>query len=176
MTQYYNPIIRSFARLRAILVSMGLPRSSIRPDAELESLVPLEMRREIWSQIQSEDSRIPGLDISKKTFWVLALFVLVSMIALVVCLRTPNALFVIIPLGFIAREVSRPWAVHFPSGIRTMGELKLFVTRFEEHRDSGYRWTRNEISFKVRMIVADAFGVPLDEARPETTLAELGAD
>ena len=45
-----------------------------------------------------------------------------------------------------------------------MGELVIYATRFSEHKDSGYQWTRNEIAMKVRMIVAESAGMPLDDS------------
>jgi hypothetical protein len=51
--------------------------------------------------------------------------------------------------------------------------MVLYLTSFREHRGSGYRWTRNEIATKVRLIVAESLGVPLDAVQPETTLEEL---
>jgi hypothetical protein len=64
-------------------------------------------------------------------------------------------------------------AVHFPLGLRTVGELVIYATPFGEHKDSGYRWTRNEIALKVRMTVAESVGLPLEAIQPETKLAEL---
>src|SRR5262249_7512827 len=70
--------------------------------------------------------------------------------------------------------VSRRRAVHLPLGLRTVGELVLYSTCFREHRGSGYRWTANEVATKVRLVLAESLGVPLDAVRPENTLAEMG--
>ncbi len=51
--------------------------------------------------------------------------------------------------------------------------MVIYVTHFGEHRDSGYRWTRNEIALKVRMVVAQSVGLPLEAVQPETKLFEL---
>jgi len=56
--------------------------------------------------------------------------------------------------------------------VRTVGELVLYLTHFPDHRQSGYRWTKNEISLKVRLIIAMNLGLPLDEVRPETTFTD----
>jgi hypothetical protein len=68
---------------------------------------------------------------------------------------------------------TRRRAVHFPLYLRTVGELVIYATQFGEHKDSGYRWTRNEIALKVRMTVAESVGLPLEEVQPETKLNEL---
>jgi hypothetical protein len=49
------------------------------------------------------------------------------------------------------------------------------MTDFAAHKSSGYRWTGNEITFKVRLTLVEALNLPLDSVRPESTLAELGA-
>jgi hypothetical protein len=56
-----------------------------------------------------------------------------------------------------------------------VGELVIAMTCFREHKDSGYRWARNEIELKVRLILAESLGLDLDEVLPECTLRELGA-
>jgi hypothetical protein len=81
-----------------------------------------------------------------------------------------------LPLGLAEHWLSRRRAVHFPFGLRTVGEVVLYLTSFREHKSSGYRWTRNEIATKVRLIFAESLGLPLDAVRPESTLAELGAE
>jgi hypothetical protein len=79
-------------------------------------------------------------------------------------------------LGGSMHWLRRPFAVLFPVSFtaNTVGEMVLHLTSVREHQDSGYRWTRNEITLKVRLIIAENLGVPLDDVRPETTFRELG--
>jgi hypothetical protein len=65
--------------------------------------------------------------------------------------------------------------VQFPPCLRTVGELVLYSTCPAEHKESGYRWTRNEIALKVRLVIAESMGLPLEAVRPECTFAELEA-
>jgi hypothetical protein len=45
--------------------------------------------------------------------------------------------------------------------MRTYCRFRSVLTNsLSEHKHSGYRWTRNEISMKVRMIVAESAGKP----------------
>jgi hypothetical protein len=83
------------------------------------------------------------------------------------------ALLLALPVTMVVYWAGRRRAVHFPLGLRTVGELVIYATHFGEHKDSGYRWTRNEIALKVRMIVAESVGLPLEAIQPETKLAEL---
>jgi hypothetical protein len=82
----------------------------------------------------------------------------------------------VFPLGLLAFWVSRPQAVQFPLCLRTVGELVLAMTSLPDHAESGHRWTRDEIAFKVRLIVAEHLGLPLDVVQEESTFEELGAD
>ncbi len=96
-------------------------------------------------------------------------------VSLAVSLQRWSALLLIVPLAVVVSWASRRRAVHFPPYLRTVGELVIYSTRFADHKDSGYRWTRNEIALKVRLIVAESTGLPLEAIQPETTWAELGA-
>ena len=59
--------------------------------------------------------------------------------------------------------------------MKNVGELVIFMTCFADHKASGYRWTRNEIELKVRLIIAYSLGLDLDEVRPECSFLELDA-
>jgi hypothetical protein len=102
--------------------------------------------------------------------------VLLGTAAVALGVQAWTGLLAVVPLGLLTFMASRPWAVEFPLGLRTAGELSLYLTRFGEHRESGYRWTSNEVAVKVRMVMAESLGLPLDRVRPECTLAELGAN
>ncbi|WP_149114076.1 acyl carrier protein [Limnoglobus roseus] len=60
-----------------------------------------------------------------------------------------------------------------PPFVRTVGELTMYGTRFREHVSSGYSWSHGDVTLKVRLIVAEALGLPLEQVRPETTFVEL---
>ena len=174
MHDYYNPIVRTFRRVRAALMDRGiLARELIRPETPLE-FVPPSARRELWEDLSRQGLRLPPLQLSpeddRRNFWQ----VLESTISLALGLQRWSALLLAVPLTMLVRRISRRRAVHFPPGPRTLGELTIYATRFGEHTGSGYRWTRNEIALKVRLIIAESLALPLDEVRPEATFAELG--
>lgn len=177
MTQNYNPIVRTFGQVRAALVkAVGVPRSAVRPGTELETLLPVDGRRALWNRARQQEPQLPALQLSPEEATWGCLGVLVAAAALAVALRDPAGLLAIIPLGFLVYGASRPWAVHFPLGLQTAGELTLHLTRLGDHRDSGYRPTRNEILIKVRLVLAYALNRPLADVRPESTLQDLGAE
>jgi hypothetical protein len=174
MSDAYNPIVRTFCRLRAGLIDgLGVARHEVRPGTPLEDILPVERRREVWGRLQRQGLRLPALELSERDFRLGFWTVLRATVSAAVYLRSWYALFLALPLAVVVNRVNRRRAVHFPLGLRTVGEMVIFVTSFNEHKDGGYRWTRNEIALKVRMTVAESVGLPLDAVRPETRLADL---
>jgi hypothetical protein len=177
MPQEYNPIVRTFCRFRAGLVdALGLDRHEVRPGAALADLIPVRRRRDVWRRLRREGLRVPGLELSPQARARATLGVLKTVVSLALSLQQWSALLSGLPLGLAAYWLTRRQAVHFPLGITTVGEMVIHLTSFREHKASGYRWTRGEIETKVRLVVAESLGLPLDAVRPESTLAELGAE
>lgn len=173
----YNPIVRTFGQVRAALVGKaGLARHEIRPGTPLATALPVPIRREVWRSLQAGGLRLPGLELSERdrgrTLWS----VLQAAPALAIGSWRWSALPLTIHLALAVYWAGRRRAVEFPVGLKTVGELVICATCFSDHRASGYRWTRNEIALKVRLIVAQAAGLPLDAVQPERTWAELGMD
>jgi len=177
MSPFYNPIVRTFGRLRtALLESLDVPRQVIRPDTLLELLLPVERRREVWESLRRSGLDIPALHLPERVANASTVAVLAATASAALWLQEWTGLLMGISFGRMAYMLTRPRATCLPRGLQTVGELALYLTSYRDHRDSGYRWTHNEIEFKVRQIVAESMGVALDTVRPETTWAELGAD
>ena len=174
MPEAYSPIVRTFGQLRSGLTSvLGLARHDVRPATTLDAILPIEARREAWEQLQRRGFVLPDLEFSEQDHWRNFWIVLKATGSSALHLQSWYALFFALPLIFIVSWARRHRAVQFPLGLSTVGELVIYATRFSEHKDSGYRWTRNEISMKVRMIVAESVGMPLEAIQPETKLLEL---
>ena len=176
MTTAYNPIVRVFGQLRAAIAgAAGVPSRAIRPWTHLEWVLPVDRRRELWRAMRQSGLRLPPLELPPRAGWlgclVLTVPKVVSVFVLGWCLGTLAAAAAVLLYWLL----SRPWATEFPAGLRTVGELTLYLTDYAEHRDSGYRWTHDEIAFKVRVVVAEAMNLPLDQVRTESTFRELGA-
>jgi hypothetical protein len=173
----YNPIVRVFGRLRAALsAATGAPRREIGPGTELESLLPRDRRRKLWRNVEQQGVNLPPLERSWGPLILGCLMVVAGPVGITVLLRHWAGLLTVVPLGVLAILATRPWAIEFPIGLRTVGELALDLTHYAEHLDSGHRWTRNEIAFKVRAEIAGAMGRSLSEVRLECRLrADLGA-
>ena len=177
MAQQYNPIVRTFGRFRAgLLGCLDVDRHEVRPGTPLEALIPMRERREVWRRLRRQGLRVPPLELATDDLAWNALGVLKATVSIALGLQKWPALLAALPLALLAYFASRRRAVHFPLGLRTVGELVFYLTSFPEHQGSGYRWTHNEVAFKVRLVVAESLGLTLNAVRPESTFAELGAD
>jgi hypothetical protein len=172
----YNPIMRTFCRFRTgLLDRIDVDRREIRPGTPLEALLPEpRSRREVWRHLRRQGLRVPPLELSQRDQRRMAWVMLKAVVSWTISLQRWSGLLLAFPLALVAYWVSRGRAVRFPLGLTTVGELVIYMTCFREHKDSGYRWTRNEIELKVRLILAESTGLPLEAVRPESTFAELG--
>ena len=174
----YNPIVRTFCRFRgALLRSADVPRRDVRPRTPLSALLPSATRREVWHRLQRHGLPLPDLQLSARDARRMVVGVLVATLVLTFALRSSAALLLALPLGCVGYRLSRPRAVEFPLGLGSVGELVIYLTRFRDHSQSRYRWTRSEIALKVRLIVAEQMGLPLDAVQPDHAFVDdLGAD
>jgi len=172
--QRYNPIIRTFTRLRASLIRLtGRPRSEIRPSTPLHELLPVAGRRAIWAELEREWPRMERLTLPVPIGKLVCCCVLLGTIASAAALQQVAALAVIVPLTLVIFTITRPWVVAFPIERQTVGDLVLQLVQIRDHRACGYRWTRNEIAFKVRWTLCEACNVPFHEITLDKTLIEL---
>jgi hypothetical protein len=177
MAEAYNPIMRTFCEFRAgVLSYIDIDRHDIRPETPLESLLPAPSRRAVWEHLRRQGLRVPSLEFSERDMRRMAWTVLRGTVSAAISLRSWSGLLVAVPLAIAVYRGNRRRAVELPRGVKNVGELVIYMTRFADHKDSGYRWTRNEIELKVRLIIAETLGLDIDSVRPECTLRELGAD
>lgn len=177
MPEWYNPIVRSFGLYReALCVSEGLPRRRVTAAGRLDALVSPGRRQSVWATLRANGLRMPDLQLSlaARSFWLLQVVVTLCGLWLWAGRWWLPAL-ALVPAWYVAFRASRPWAVHISPVVRTVGELTVYGTRFRDHADSGYRWSHGDVSLKVRLIVAESLGLPLEQVRPAASFAELGA-
>jgi hypothetical protein len=139
----------------------------------LEEILPIETRREVWNDLRQQGLPLPALEFSGRDVRGNLWMVLAGTVSSALYLQRWSALILALPLMIVVYWINRGRAVHFPLGLTTVGEIVIYATDFREHKQSGYRWTHNEIALKVRMIVAESAGLPLEEVQPETRLLEL---
>ena len=176
MNEPYSPIVRTFCQVRAAITeSVGVARHDVRPDTPLENLLPAEYRKTAWRNLRRQGLRPPDLrlndEIDKRNIW----FVLRATLSATLTLQRWSAFWLAIPIWIVTHIVSFRHMNAFPLGIRTVGELAVCLTRFRDHKASGYRWTHSEIALKVRIIFAEQLGCDLDEVQLDSRIVDLTA-
>lgn len=178
MTEAYSPIVRTFCQFRAALRdNVDVGRHEVRPGTPLDTLLPVSGRREVWERLRLSGLRLPGLELSERDHRRNLLRVLEATASAALHMQSWYAVVVAFPLALaVVLRLSRRRAVHFPLGLKTVGEIVIYATCFADHKASGYRWTRNEIALKVRIITAECLGLPLDAVQLESRFVDLGVD
>jgi hypothetical protein len=171
----YNPIVRNFCRLRAELVSaLGVDRRRVRPATPLGDLIPPDRLREVLGRLRATGLPAPQLEHSITEYPLCVLAVAGAVLLVAALLFRPLLAVFAAPLAvglvLLALRVTRRRVVVVPLGPRTVGELVVYLTHFGDH--PGYRFTRAEVSLKVRLIVAESLGLPLEQVREDTTFTE----
>jgi hypothetical protein len=176
MAPAYNPIVRNFCRLRAVLVdALGVDRRIVRPATPLDELVPPDRLGDVLARLRAAGFHAPRSEyhVTEHPLWFLGvagvgLFVAVLLFRPLLAIDVGLLAVRLVTLAFRAR---RHRTVAVPLGPRTVGDMVLCVTRFGDH--PGYRFTRAEVSLKVRLIVAGSLALPLEKVREDTTFTDL---
>jgi hypothetical protein len=174
MAPAYNPIVRTFCHFRAVLVgTLGIDRRLVHPRTPIDVLIPEAQRGEVLQRLREGGLRAPALERRIQEYPLCGVVpVAVSLVGIVsLALQSWLVFLLAVPwlLGLVvlAFRVTRTRVVSLPLGPRTVGEIVIFLTRFGEH--PGYRFSRNEIALKVRLVVAESLGVAVDQVREETS-------
>ena len=174
----YNPIVRTFGQVRVVLVSvLGVDRRLVCPATPLDAIIPTQRYEEVLDGLRESGFQVRDLE-RQITQWPLCGFVpLLLVLAILVPLLLKSwlvfavATALVIAFCVLACRVTRTRVLELPLGPRTVGELVIYLTRFSEHED--YRFSRNEIGLKVRFVIADWLGVPLNRVREDSRFIDL---
>lgn len=186
---YYNPIVRTFCRLRSALIDLGIEPRAITPRtplAMLDSQISVSaLRSKLYDCGLLEVPSIPEWDARTGNPLTIATLLVVLIGGLYALASFGASAVFLIPFAValipfvwwlehrvIAKPASRldeAWV----QGLGTVGHLTIWLTHFGTLRESGYQFTRNEISLKVRMIVAHWLHIPIEEIREETLFVDL---
>ncbi len=155
---------------RAMMHLAGAARRDVRPDADLDILVPVHVRRDAWRGLQAAGLGLPALRRPKGLCAALALFVLsftgLTAITVGVAFGGASAAFAALlccaAAAHLADRLSRPWATSIPDTCATVGDAVLCSVRAPSEHLS-----RGETSYKVRQIVAEQLGVPFSSVTEE---------
>jgi hypothetical protein len=152
---------------------MVAPALELSGSEELESILPVEDRRTIWRELQAAGFELPELEVSSKVFWIAAAMVLTPLGLLALALRTWFALLSLFELTFLAYRLTRPLAVHSPQWCRTVRQAASCLRNIRRPDGQVVPWTREEISEKVRMLIAERAGLPIEEVTEDSRFIDL---
>jgi len=140
---------------------------------ELEAVLPVENRQATWRELKAAGFELPELEVSPSVFWIAVALVLMPLALLVLALRTWFAVLAIIDFTFLAYKFTRPLAIHPPDWCKTVGQAALCLKNIRGAHGAEVPWTREEITDRVRMIIAEAAGVPIGKVTHDTPLIDL---
>jgi hypothetical protein len=160
-------------RLQEKLHEIGAPAKDLSGSEELETILPLEDRQTTWRELQAGGFKLPELQVSPTVFWIAAALVLTPLGLLVLALQTWFAIFTIVELTFLAYKLTRPLAIHPPQWCRTVGQAALCLGNVLTPDGRIAAWTREEIAERVRMIIAQSAGLPIQKVTESARLTDL---
>lgn len=163
-----------FLEVRQTLVGM-LPSSHvrIRPDSQLDEIVPREARKQVWHAMRARWPELPRLVVPDRVARSSVYQLYAKAVLTIVMTHNILMLWTLIPFAWLIWLMTRPFAIEFPASCETMREAVLRVTHFTQTDFEAGLWPEEELSAKVRMIVADAVGRPFREVTEDSRLIDL---
>jgi hypothetical protein len=172
ITKQSLPTRRQIALRRIQEKLHAAPAKALSGSEELESVLPVKDRRATWRELQAEGFELPELEVSSGVFWIVATMVLTPLGLLILTLRNWFALFSIVEFIFLAYKLSRPLAIHPPPWCRTVGQAALCLRNIRTAA-CVVAWTPEEIVERVRMIIAESAGVPIEEVKESSRITDF---
>jgi hypothetical protein len=144
---------------------LGIRRSEFHPRANLERLIPIHARKEIWTTLRVRLGDHALLDLVRPP-WLFSLLSFATIaigVATFVTFASNDFAFLLsalmsISFGYGAAVLTRPLKRNFRSGYEQAGALAKHLALHSPHRFKK-EWTREEVAQLVRQIVIDQTGV-----------------
>lgn len=152
---------------------MPAPAESISYSARLASIIPPYRRRRVWRHLRAAGFALPGLTLSGPVLIVVVTIILFPAWLIILTVKGWMALFSLAELVVLSHKVTRPLAIHPPIGCETVHEAVLELTPFRHEDYRAGLWPPEEIGAKVRLIVAEATGMPFATITPQTKLVDV---
>jgi hypothetical protein len=154
MTSDACPTSHVFYAVRRVLMrELNLDRQSIRPDTRLADIIPFDREKAIWDALHREGMKTPAHSIRTAQA------------------KYPRLLLPVWPLLWLSRKYAE--IAYLEWGPYTLHDLVIDSVDFAQLVRRGHRFSHDEITTKVRLIISDALGIPLGSVQPETSFAEL---
>jgi len=175
-----------FRDIRRVLTgTTSAPRRAIRPSTELRTILPPLTRRRVWKTLQQDvPGRLRGLRLPFRLGPIITgLSVLAGVVG--VAIIVPHVGFVhavvlgltaIITTLLLIFFTTRPFAVAFPHGVVTVGDLAVAELPPGYEDAVKQQMTDEEVWERLQKIVAEILGVKSEDITPSARFVEdLGA-
>lgn len=176
---------RAFHVIRKTFIQkFGCQRSAITPSTPLETLLPREGRRRVWSDLQSSfAANLPPLTRPLAVKQGLGLlFVSIFSGVLLISGFTLGMLplaAIVGGLGWaIGFKITESSVIEFPKACKTVGELAQHLAIYSDavFKPQGRKWTRAEVAEGVKQITMDYLGLsPSDYREDAEFVKDFGA-
>jgi hypothetical protein len=158
--------------------AVDLDRQGIRPSDRLEDIIPPKRRRAMWKQLRKEGFRLAPLSLSPKMHRIALAMHGAKLIATAAWGFNLLNLVLLVPLSILTWLATRPWAIHIRCGPITVRDAVIVSTPTKAilaylRTIRSERWHHKMVSTKVRLIIAEIAGVPLETVQPESRLVDL---
>lgn len=151
---------------------LGISEREILPSSRFDAIINRRARRQVWDEMRSAGFDLPPLELASETFFAVAIVVLAPLGLLAYFIQW-SFLLTVAEVSFVARKVTRPWAVHPPLGCQTIRQAAIALTPFALQDYRAGLWPREEIADKVRLALAMALAVPFESVTEETRFLDL---
>jgi acyl carrier protein len=166
------PSQQGFYLLRKeLMTELGLARSAVKPDSELDNLIPKAGRRHLWRDfvhsVTGGENISTALVRPRPLNWAVVL--VLPCVAFLATLKwVPGSLFWLgffpaLAVLFLADRVTTPFKTCFPSKFSRVRDLVPFVRTLDSKV-----WSRDEVFQKIREITVEILGVKPEQVKMES--------
>ncbi len=164
-----------FREIRSMIArKLKIDESTIRPETRLAAIVPPNRRNEILGLINGRDrGQGPSIKTKKLPLWF-AEIIASTALSLLFLFQPWFLVLLTLPISILIANTWRSsYSTRWPSCLETMHELAISQTHYNKADAAKGLWPREEISAKVRWIIANQLGEPFDEITEQTNLLDL---
>ncbi len=167
------PTGKTFYEIRRMLLErLPVKQREIRPSTRLDDLIPRRLRRRILKSLSKRSLWVPDLQAPAVMKWIGLVSGLAACLTVGVLSTLAGQIVGGIVLGVItffatwtaSYLLSIPFAVRFPAGYETVGDL---VRRATPNYDSQDEIDTNVLD-RIRLIVSQQMGVPIEKLAAQT--------
>ncbi len=171
----FCPTSRAFYRVRRELINQGIERAHIKPRAQLNAVLPMARRRQLWHELQNAlATPLPPLERPITLLWLGASWLCLLLLGLPLLPLAPQLWFQFLVFGALAltalHVVTSPLRLFPSQNVRTVGDLARRVAA----KTTDVALSR-DVWPQLQFLIADEWKIPLDQVtRDADFVRDLG--